>query len=246
MFRFELALTVKRGYLLHTVWALVVLLTLILWPNSSLFAAEPGTFMVRGGPILLKAKDASGDIKLNNVPLPGAYLTVDDVNHYGVFLSWALTRNISLETIVSMPLKLEVYAGGGALGGEFRAAQVDVMPLILIGRYTPEKDWYGFRPYAGLGAAYVWFDNKKTTAEFDSLGASMGLTNPVFNVDNQLRPVVELGLDYLIGENWFVNASWLYLEGDDEVSVTYSNGAELVSQVSYAPQIFALTLGYQF
>lgn len=227
----------------HTVWALVVLLTLILWPNSSLFAAEPGSFMVRGGPLTLKTKDAGGDIRLNNVPVPGASLSVDDVNHYGVFLSWALTRNISIETVVSTPLEIDVNAGGGALGGEFRAAEVDAMPLILICRYTPEKDWYGFRPYAGLGAAYIMFDNEKTTDQFDAL---VGSTNSKVDVDDQLRPVFALGLDYLIGENWFVNASWLYLEGDDEVSVTASSGVELASQVSYEPQMFALTLGYQF
>lgn len=74
----------------------------------------------------------------------------------------------------------------------------------------------------------------------------LGLSNPKIEVDDQWRPVVELGMDHLIGENWFLNASWFYLEGDDEVKVTYSNGAELASNVSYEPQMFALTLGYQF
>ena len=227
----------------HMLWTLVFLLTLILWPNSCLLAAEPGTFSVRGGPLTLKTKDSGGDIKVDNVTFPGASLSVDDVNHYGLFLSWALTRNISFETAVSTPLEINVNAGGGALGSEFRAAEVDAIPLILICRYAPEKDWYGFRPYAGVGAAYIWFDNEKTTDQFDAL---VGSTNSKVDVDDQLRPVFALGLDYLIGENWFVNASWLYLEGDDEVSVTSSNGAELASQVSYEPQMFALTLGYQF
>jgi outer membrane protein W len=58
--------------------------------------------------------------------------------------------------------------------------------------------------------------------------------------------LVELGVDYLMGEHWFANATWLFLAGEDNIAVSFSNDVELVSEVSYAPKFFALTLGYRF
>lgn len=225
---------------------LILSFFLISWPTATLIAAETERFTIRGGAIFLKADNVSGDVKLGGVTLPGSALSVDDEFHQGLFCNWRVTGNFSLETIVSNPLGINIVAGGGVLGSKFDAVEIDVLPLMLIGRYSPEWNWHGIRPFAGVGAAYLWFDNAKSTAVFDAFGASLALQNPQIDIDNQLRPVLELGLDYVLGDKWFVNATWLYLEGNDRIAVSYSNGAELTSNVSYAPQFFALTLGHRF
>jgi outer membrane protein W len=218
----------------------------ILVPSVTLYAGQDHRFTVRGGPIYLKADDVEGDINLGGSSLPGASLSVDDELHYGLLLGWQLSSCFSLETIVSTPLEINIQAGGGMLGNEFLAVQIDVLPLMLIGQFTPQWDFYGVRPFLGLGAAYLWFGNGGTTESFDELGASLGLHNADVKVDNQLRPVIELGVDYLVGEQWFANFTWLYLQGKDDIEISFASGVELTSKVSYAPQFFALTLGYRF
>jgi outer membrane protein len=224
---------------------LALLLVLSLWTAPDLVAAESERFMVRGGPVWIKS-DTETVVKLNGVPLPGSSMGVEDKWHGGFILTMPVYRNFSLETMISTPATFDITAKGGLLGNEFRAAQIDPLPLILIGRYTPEWDWYGVRPFAGIGAVYVLFDNAKITSTFEALGASLGLHDPAIDVDEQLRPVVELGIDYLMGERWFLNATWLYFDGEDKITVTYSNGAQLGADVSYKPQFFAMTMGYRF
>ena len=227
-------------------WIFLLLFVSSLSLASDLYAAEAEHFMVRGGPIWLKADSATGSLQLDGATLHGASLSVDDVVQPGLLLTWLVNRNFSLETMVSTPLQVNLLGEGGLLGSQFRAAQVDVLPLMLIGRYSPDWDWCGLRPFAGIGGVYILFDNAKTTATFDALSASLGLNNPQINVDNKILPVLELGVDYLFGKNWFANASWVYLEGESEIAVNYSNGMQLSTNVSYAPQFFALTLGYRF
>jgi len=41
-------------------------------------------------------------------------------------------------------------------------------------------------------------------------------------------------------------STWIYLEGENKVTVAYSNDTELTSEVSYAPQLLALPQGYRF
>ena len=224
---------------------LALLLVLGLLTASDLVAAENERFMLRGGPVWIKS-DTDSVVKLNGTPLPGSSMSLEDVWHGGFILTIPVYRNFSLETMISTPATFDVTTKGGLLGSEIRAAQFDPLPLMLIGRYTPDWDWYGIRPFAGIGATYVLFNNVKTTSAFDDFSAYLGKFDPDFNIDEQFRPVVELGIDYLMGEHWFLNATWLYIEGEDEVTVTYSDGTRLSSEVSYGSNFTAMTLGYRF
>lgn len=132
------------------------------------------------------------------------------------------------------------------LGNRFRAGEIDVIPIVLIGRYTPDWSFYGISPFVGVGGTYAIFKNAKTTDKFDALAASLGVEDPSIQADDQFQPILELGLDYSLGERWFANATWLYSDGNDEVSVAFSNDTSLISSVRYEANLLALTLGYRF
>ena len=201
---------------------------------------------VRAGPILVEASSVEGSVSLSGTPLPGAQLAVDNITQPALFLSWNISPRFAVETLIATPLEADITAGGGLLGSQFKAVEVDVMPFILIGRYNPDWQWLGLKPFAGIGAAYLYFDNPTTTAQFDALGASLGAFDPRIEVNNHWRTVVELGVDYSFDERLFGNFTWVHFKGDTDIAAVFSNGASLTSTVSYAPQIFALTLGYRF
>jgi outer membrane protein W len=226
--------------------SIILIMLLAILPAYKTSANDSDSFMIRGGYIRLQAHDVRGNVAFSGTPLPGSSLTVENENHYGFFLTWKINQNIALETILSTPLHLDVNAGGGMLGAEFKAATMDAMPLLLLARYTPSFDWHGFTPFISAGAAYILFNNKKTTDEFDAFAASLGANDGTVEVDNQLRPTVALGLDYSFDKKWFTNFTWIYIQGDDNIKVAFSNGAELLSDVAYKVQFSALTLGYRF
>jgi outer membrane protein len=214
---------------------------------ENLAAQELFKYSVRAGPVWLDADNVKGDeLMFGEIPLPGSSLGVEDEAHYGLILSWVFTPQFSLETAVSTPFNLDISAGGGVLGDRFRAGEIDVLPIVLIGRYTPDWSFLGIQPFIGLGATYVVFKNAKTTDKFDALAASLGVKDPSIQADNQLQPVLELGLDYSLSNRWFANVTWLYTDGNDEVSIAFSNNTTLISSVHYEANLFALTLGYRF
>ncbi len=49
-----------------------------------------------------------------------------------------------------------------------------------------------------------------------------------------------------MSNHWFANATWLYSDGNDEVSIAFSNNTTLTAGVHYEANLFALTLGYRF
>lgn len=207
---------------------------------------EPSKWMVRGGPAWLETNIVDSSLTFAGTPLPGAELTVDNELHQGFLVSWMLNEHFALETAVSTPLNLSVNLGGGPLGNEFRAADIDALPVMFLGRYNLPWSWHGLRPFVGIGATYLWFRNAKTSDTFNAVAASFGAQGARIEVKNQWRPVVELGIDYDLGERWFTNVTWLHIEGDAKIAASFSGGTELVSEVSYSPQFFAMTLGYRF
>ncbi|MEH6822621.1 MAG: OmpW family outer membrane protein [Motiliproteus sp.] len=210
------------------------------------FAGDGSPFSLRAGWIRIDADSVKGSVALNGSEVPGATLTLDDVDQGGLFLSWELTPTLAVETLVSTPIKIDINAGGGLLGSRYKAAEAKVLPLTLLGRYTPTWQWHGLRPFVGAGAAYIYFDGAKTTAAFDLQAAGLGAFNPRVETDNHWRAILEVGADWNFSPRSFLNVTWLYFQGETPINVLFDGGVTLHSQVSYAPSFYALTVGHRF
>ena len=120
--------------------------------------------------------------------LPGGDVYVKDKTVPEVDFTYFFTRNLAAELILTYPQKLHVRSKTLGDLGSFKA-----LPPIVSFQYhfAPEAT---FRPYVGIGLNYTAFSSKKIdrvaplTIENDSVGAS-----------------IQLGFDYKIGKNSFIN-----------------------------------------
>jgi outer membrane protein len=89
----------------------------------------------------------------------------------------------------------------GMLNGMY-AGSVDIMPLALTGHYyfttkTPMK------PYIGLGFNYTQISSFHASSELRYYGVRVDL-------ENSFGITAQVGSDFLLGKNWFINADVTY------------------------------------
>lgn len=191
----------------------LAILTSLLFASQA-FAAE-GDWLVRGRLIQVAP----------SVSTTGALATLDvDVDKQVVpelDFTYMLTNNLGAELILGTA-RHEVSAGGTSLG------KVNHLPptLTLQYHFTPDAT---FRPYAGVGVNYTRFYNADL---------------PGLRVDkNSFGGSLQIGADYAINKDWFVNLDLkkIYIKTD----VSTAGGTDLGS-LKINPLVIGLGVGTKF
>lgn len=96
-----------------------------------------------------------------------------------------------------------------------------------------------FRPYVGAGLNYtIFFDEG-----FNSTGKGAGLSD--LKLDDSFGLAANVGVDYMINDQWFLNASAWY--ANIETEATYkAGGAKQKTDVKINPWVFMISGGYKF
>ncbi len=191
----------------------LAILTSLLFASQA-FAAE-GDWLVRGRLIQVAP----------SVSTTGALATLDvDVDKQVVpelDFTYMLTNNLGAELILGTA-RHEVSAAGTSLG------KVNHLPptLTLQYHFTPDAT---FRPYAGVGVNYTRFYN---------------VDLPGLQVDkNSFGGSLQIGADYAINKDWFVNLDLkkIYIKTD----VSTAGGTDLGS-LKINPLVIGLGVGTKF
>ncbi|WP_184195773.1 OmpW/AlkL family protein [Chitinimonas taiwanensis] len=191
----------------------LAILTSLLFASQA-FAAE-GDWLVRGRLIQVAP----------SVSTTGALATLDvDVDKQVVpelDFTYMLTNNLGAELILGTA-RHEVSAGGTSLG------KVNHLPptLTLQYHFTPDAT---FRPYAGVGVNYTRFYN---------------VDLPGLQVDkNSFGGSLQIGADYAINKDWFVNLDLkkIYIKTD----VSTAGGTDL-GTLKINPLVIGLGVGTKF
>lgn len=159
-----------------------------------------------------------GDVNLNNDSVPE------------IDFSYFFNKNFALELILATTTH-KASASKTALNN-LDLGDVSLLPPTLTAQYHHE---FGkFKPYVGAGLNYTIF-----------YGADSGVAKSV-TYDNSLGYALQVGGDYEIAENTYINfdIKKLYLSTDVHVS-TYANGS-VDAEVDIDPLIVGLGLGYRF
>lgn len=154
------------------------------------------------------------------------------INGLGVDSAWwaeldftyYITKNIALELIAGAN-KHEVTLNGANLGS------VGVLPPTLTVQYH-WNDLGAFQPYVGAGINYTYF--------YDSDLAD----NTLHIKDSSWGGALQVGTDYEIAKNWYLNADIKYVWMSTDVYVN-STGANLGS-LDINPWIFGVGVRYRF
>lgn len=184
-----------------------------------------GDFMIRlRGIGVIPADNADidpigGDTELSNTGMPEIDFT------------YFVTDNMAFE-LIAATTQHDVSARNTS-AGDIDLGDVWLLPPTLLVQYhflTKER----FSPYVGAGINYTIFygvDEAKNSIAED------------VDYDNSLGWALQIGVDYRLDEQWYINADVKRLFLDTDVSV---NNGGVKADVDVDPWIFGMGIGYKF
>jgi outer membrane protein len=201
---------------------------LTLGSAAALAQATEGPWMMR-----IRAVDIKPIEKSDAIPalgLPSDDIFVEDRWIPEVDFTYFFTKNIAAELILTYPQQMDVKSKAAGKLGKF-----DALPptLTLQYHFAPEGT---FRPYVGAGINY-------TRISSVNLGVVDSLTGGKTTLsDNSVGAALQIGFDYKIGNNSYINVDLkkVFIEADVKV-----NGAK-VSKVTLDPLLVGIGWGFRF
>lgn len=145
-----------------------------------------------------------------------------------------ITDNIGVELLAATPFEHKV--GTGPTGN---IATVKHLPPTLMAQYYFGGKEDKLRPYLGAGLNYTFFFDEK----FNSTGKEAGLSD--LDLSSSWGFAAQAGMDYMLDENWMLNASvwWMNIDTD----VKFKAGEDRVKvDTRLDPFVFMFGVGYRF
>ncbi|MGR2704670.1 outer membrane protein OmpW [Vibrio campbellii] len=210
-----------------TISSLAVVAALV---SPSVFAHSEGDFILRVGAASVVPNDSSDKI------LGSQYeLEVNSDTQLGLTFGYMFTDNISLEVLAATPFSHDISTD---LVGKDIGSTKHLPPTVMVQYYFGDSQ-SKFRPYVGAGLNYtIFFDEG-----FNSTGKGAGLSD--LKLDDSFGLAANVGVDYMINDKWFLNASAWY--ANIETEATYkAAGAKQKTDVEINPWVFMISGGYKF
>ncbi|MEL7287920.1 MAG: outer membrane protein OmpW [Pseudomonadota bacterium] len=198
--------------------------------SPSVFAHSEGDFILRVGAASVVPNDSSDKIFGSQYELE-----VNSDTQLGLTFGYMFTDNISLEVLAATPFSHDISTD---LVGKDIGSTKHLPPTVMVQYYFGDSQ-SKFRPYVGAGLNYtIFFDEG-----FNSTGKGAGLSD--LKLDDSFGLAANVGLDYMINDKWFLNASAWY--ANIETEATYkAGGAKQKTDVEINPWVFMISGGYKF
>lgn len=183
---------------------------------------QPGRFAVTVGGAHVDPKSNTGDLA------GGAFeSSIDGGNAATLGLSYFFTDNLAVELWGSPDKFNHTVSLNGQPGAEIRH-----QPIALSAQYHFNVSDQ-FRPFVGLGYHHTNVDGERGVGALD--GARVG-------VETGDGAIGTVGLDYLIGERFFVRTDLRYMQWRSDVAV----GGDVVGEARVDPWVYGLSVGARF
>lgn len=218
----------------------VLMLSSVLLAGPAM-AHESGDFIVRMGGIKV-VPDVSSDAFDPALPAVGGLgVDVDDDTQLGLTFAYMVTDNIGVELVGATPFTHDLIldtGGSGVVIGETS----HLPPTLLAQFYAPQLG--PVRGYLGAGVNYtLFFDDSIDDAVVSPL---VGGADVDVKLSNSVGFAWEVGADFLINENWLLNASVWNIDIDTEARL-YVNDARVDKiDVEIDPWVYMVGVGYRF
>ena len=188
----------------------------LLSASSLASAHEAGDWLFRIG-------GSNVDPKSNNSPL----VSVDDGASATFNFTYMYTDNLAVEVLAAWPFKHDISLVGGPKVGSTK----HLPPTVSLQyHFMPDAT---FQPYVGFGVNSTMFFSEKTTGPLQ--GANLDL-------DDSWGLAGEVGADLMLGDKWFLNLNFRYVDIDTKAKV---NGDSL-GTVSIDPYVYGAHVGLRF
>lgn len=184
--------------------------------------AQAGDWLVRVGGHNVNPKSDNNDL-----------VEVDDATQLTFDITYFMANNWAVEVLAAIPFSHDISIDGGPRVGDTKH-----LPPTVSAQYHFIPDG-NIRPYVGLGVNYTIFFQEDTTGP---------LAGTDLELDASIGLAAQVGVDFDIGENIFVNAVVRYIdiEADAKVKNVADVGTLDVGTVEIDPVAFGLSLGMRF
>ena len=204
--------------------ALALPLLLVAAPAQAL---EQGDMLVRAGLAQVAPNDEA-------TPLSGATTSsveVGSATNVGVNFTYMITDNWGVEVLGALRFAHDIRATG-ALADQGRVIETEQLPptVMAVYNFSPASN---LRPYVGAGLNYTTFMNETGKAVLDG---------QAIRIDDSTGLALEVGVDYDLDQQLFLNASLWYID----IETTVDTGLVGTTEVSIDPWVLFLGAGWRF
>jgi len=212
--------------------------------SANAIAHEKGDMLVRIGLTTVAPDESSSNIFVGGGDL-GFALNVDNNTQVGLNFAYFVTDKWNIEVLAATPFTHDVNVNTNPLGlGQL--AEVTHLPPTVTANYFFADSGAVFQPYVGVGLNYtIFFDEKFTNAN-----KTLGFSD--LDLDASFGISAQIGFDYMIDKEWFVNASVRYIDISTDATFALDNatlGANNASgnvTVDIDPWVYSVSVGYKF
>ncbi len=222
----------------------VIAVVSVLSPVSA-NAFEKGDWFVRLGSATVQPDESSDLIDVAGLAtLDG--VDVDSDTQLGVTVSYMLTDQLGVELLAATPFTHDINVKNAGI----RAGKTSHLPPTLSLQYYFNSPGSAFQPYAGVGVNYTLFFKESVNTELNSaldgiVGLPAGTVDAGLELDDSVGLALQLGFDYQLNENWFLNAAVRYIDIDTRATIKTAV-ADVSFDVDIDPYVYAVGLAYRF
>jgi outer membrane protein len=175
---------------------------------------------------------------------------VDDDTQLGITATYMLTDIWAIELLAATPFEHDISIKGAPV----EAGSTKQLPPTLTFMWYPLGGKQSkFQPFLGAGVNYTYFWDEDTDSELEAaLGVITepvtGVTDPVpadLDLDDSWGVSLRAGFDYLINDNWGINAGVWWIDIDTEATVK-TDLADVKFDVEIDPWVYMLGISYRF
>ena len=178
---------------------------------------EAGDWLLRAGVINVDPDSSPASLGA------GLDIDVDDSTQLGLNAVYFVTDNIGVELLAATPFKHDVQLNGTDVG------ETKQLPPTVMAVWYPNSSDSAYQPYLGGGLNYtIFFEDKMDSGADLDIDDSFGLS-------------VELGMDYKISDNLFVNGQVRYID----ISTDASIGGGSKFDIDIDPMVYMISLGFK-
>lgn len=195
--------------------------------STQVFAHQAGDVIVRAG-IAVVAPNESSD----PVATFGEF-QVNSNTQLGINFAYMVTDNIGVELLAATPFEHDV-----SLAGVGKIAETKQLPPTLMAQYYFADGHNKLRPYIGVGVNFTNFFDNHFTNDLDGALTDLSLSNS-WGIAGQI------GADYIVNDDWLVNAAVWYAQIDTDVKFKLAGQATTI-ETDIDPWVYMLSVGYKF
>ena len=213
-------------------------------------AFEAGDFILRAGVVEVAPDGSSERINVAGNPVLAGNPRVDVDNNaqLGIRATYMVTSNIGIGLLGATPFKHNI-TGAGTLGSAGKLGETKHLPPTLTLQYYPMHGSSVFQPFVGVGVNYTTFFEEKTDP---TLTTALGAASTDLKLDDSVGVAVEIGMDYMLSENFGLNAAVWWADINTDATITAFDGAGNVAartdkfEVEIDPMVYMVGFTYNF